>query len=138
MVKNIGNVLDTTIVESEIKDVYRINSKTSMKDTIIVEFTTVMVKSKLLQSVRNFNKNNSNNKLNTAHLRINGPRVPVYISDNLPSKTRKIFFLARDFAAQHKYKHCWSAFGKVYLRKEDGSQRVLVNSDKDLAKLTQS
>lgn len=137
-VRNIGNVLDTTIVQSDIKDVYRINSKSSMNNTIIVDFTTVMLKSKLLHSVRTFNKNNINNKLNTTHLRVDGPKVPIYISDNLPSKVRKIYFLARDFAAQNKYKHCWSAYGKVYLRKEDGAQRFVVNSEVDLAKLTQT
>lgn len=135
-VRNIGNVLDTTIVQSDIKDVYRINYKGSTNNTIIVDFTTVMLKSKLLTSVRTFNKNNQNNKLNTSHLRVDGPKVPIYISDHLPSKTRKLYFLARDFAAQNNYKHCWTAYGKVYLRKEDGAQRVIVNSEGDITKLT--
>lgn len=138
VVRNIGNVLDTTVVQSDIKDIYRINSTNSMNNTIIVDFTTVILKSKLLQSVRTFNKNNINDKLNTTHLRVDGPKVPIYISDNLPPRVRKIFFLAREYAAQHKYKHCWSAYGKVYLRKEDGAQRFTVNSEIDLAKISKS
>lgn len=136
-VTNVGSVLDLPITQSDVKDIYRINSKNSMNNTIIVDFTTVLLKSKILKSVRNFNKINKNSKLNTTQLRVPGPQVPVYISDNLPTKARKLFFKAREFALQQKYKHCWSAYGKVYIRKEDGAQRITVNSETDLVNLNE-
>ncbi|XP_026746036.1 uncharacterized protein LOC113507375 [Trichoplusia ni] len=135
VVLSISKALDASIAQTEIKDVFRIHSSTAMNNTIIVDLTTVVKKEIILQAVRTYNKANRDNKLNTCHLHINGPKPPVYISDNLTMKTRKLFFLSGEFAALHHFKHCWTAHGKVYIRKEDGAKRYCINCEGDFSKI---
>ncbi|XP_013134687.1 PREDICTED: uncharacterized protein LOC106100397 [Papilio polytes] len=117
-----------------VKDIFRVNKK-SNTPTVIAELNTVNQKESILKCMKKFNKGNSNNKLNSEQLKIHGPRVPIYISENLSPKTKRLYFLARDYAAQEKYKFCWTSYGKVYLRKEEGSPLKRVNADDDLTEL---
>ncbi|XP_014360027.2 uncharacterized protein LOC106712093 [Papilio machaon] len=121
---------------SDVKDIFRNNNKTSTP-TVIVEFGTVKNKESLLQHIKKFNKENSNNKLNTEHLRIQGPKIPIYCSENLSSKSKRLFFLARELAGHEKYKFCWTTHGKVYLRKEEGAPLCRIDSEGDISKLRQ-
>lgn len=135
LVSNIGQVLKSPILPSEIKDIFRTNTKLPNKP-IVVEFTTVLAKEKILQATKLFNKENRNNKLNTRHLNLDGQNQPIYLSDNLTTKTKRIFFLAREFAKQNNFKYCWTSYGKVLLRKDEGCQFVRIDSESDLCKLS--
>lgn len=119
---------------SDIKDVYRINSKSEVKP-IIADFTTVFARDSFLTSYKNFNKVHSLEKLSTVTLCISGPSKPVYISENLTQKDRKLYFLAREFAKSYGYAFCWTSFGRIYLRKEEGSPQVRIFSEGDLDNL---
>lgn len=130
----LGKVIDVSIQPSEIRDVFRINSNTEHK-TILAEFTTVLMKDKINQSIKMFNKTNKDAKLNTQQLHIDGPKLPIFVSDNLTPKTKRLFFLARDYATHQGFKYCWSSFGKIFLRKEDGSPIIRINSEADLTSL---
>lgn len=133
-VMQLGKVIDVSIQPTEIKDVFRINSKTEHK-TILADFTSVLTKEKIIQSVKLFNKTNKVAKLNTQQLHIDGPKLPIFVSENLTPKTKRLFFLARDYATHQGFKYCWSSVGKVFLRKEDGSPIICISSEADIASL---
>ncbi|XP_014357637.2 uncharacterized protein LOC106710159 [Papilio machaon] len=116
--------------EIVVKDIFRVNKK-SNSSTVIVDLNTVNQKETILKLMKKFNKGNSNNKLNTEQLKIQGPKVPIYISENLSPKTKRLYFLAREYAAQEKYKFCWTTHGKIYLRKEEGAPPKRINSEED-------
>lgn len=130
----LGKVVNVSIQSSEIKDIFRINSNTEHK-TILADFTSVLIKEKIIQSVKKFNKTNNVAKLDTQQLHIDGPKLPIFVSDNLTPKTKRLFFLARDYATHQRFKYCWSSVGKVFLRKEDGSPIIRINSEADLVLL---
>lgn len=130
---DICKIINMPTHESQVKDIFRNHNKTT--SSVIVEFNTVKHKESMLNSVKKFNKNNSNNKLNTEHLQIKGPKIPIYFSENLSTKTKRLYYLAREFAAYEKYKFCWTTHGKVYLRKEEGTPLYRINSEEDINKL---
>lgn len=119
---------------SAIKDVYRINSKSQHKP-IIADFTTVFARDNFLSSFKRYNKEHQTDKLSTAVLSIGGPGRPVYLSENLTQRDRKLYFNARQFAKNHGYSFCWTTFGRIYLRKEEGSPQIRITSDSDLDNL---
>lgn len=132
----LGSILNSSVLRSDIKDVFRIpNSK---QHQIIVEFTSVIQKEKILKAVREFNKKqDKSNKLNTEHLSINHvPKQPVFVSESLSTKNRRLHSLSRDFASAHKYKFCWTSAGKVYLRKDENSPYIRINSEQDIYNLS--
>lgn len=71
-------ILCFTVNPKEIKDVYKINTKASVKP-IITEFTTVSMRDKFLMSIRKYNKEHQTDKFNTTCLGITGQAQPVYL-----------------------------------------------------------
>lgn len=129
---DIGRVIDKRVQPSDIRDIFRTRNKNKDNTTIIVEFCSVWQKEHMLQCVKKFNKEN---KLNLSHLQLPGAPTPIYISENLTQKVKKIFFLARDFAKVNNFAYCWTARGKVYLRKAQGDNYIRLENEEDLMKL---
>lgn len=136
MILNAGSVLNIPVQTSDIWNIYRVPSKsTSANMPVIVEFTTTIMKENFLQSVKNYNRKNSRNKLNSLHLKIEGPELPIYISENLTSNGRRLYSAARKFASEQKFDFCWTSNGRVYLRKKEGDPLRRIEFESDLEKI---
>lgn len=134
-VKNLSTTLQIPFETSDIKNIYRGYSKSEKIKPIVVELLTVLQKEKLLNSVKTFKKLNTNSKLNTSHLKKEGAPVPIYVSDYLSAKMKRLHFMARDYAAVNNFKFCWATSTTIYLRKKEGEQVLKVRSEQDLQNL---
>lgn len=132
-VVNTGKALNVDIQRHEIKDVFRIRTKTPNNKTLIVNFSSVIMKEKLISAHRKFNRGKT--KLTTEHLKIGGVSKPIFISENLTFKMKRIFFLARDYAKSNGFAFCWVSHGKIYIRKREGDPLIRIASESDLTKL---
>ncbi|KAJ2937537.1 hypothetical protein O0L34_g19044 [Tuta absoluta] len=133
LVKNIGNQLNLPLEEESIKDVFRTTSKNPSHKPIVVDFVSTLTKDKVLSAVKK--QKQEKKKLMSTMLGVTGPSVPIFISENLTAKNKRLFALAREYAKQHNFKYCWSAHGTIYLRKSDGDRVSRINSDNDLEEL---
>ncbi|CAG9793168.1 unnamed protein product [Diatraea saccharalis] len=133
--EKVGKIINVDIGWDKINDIYRLKAKDGT-DPIIIELTSVLLKEKILDNTKIFNRSKkTGEKLNTNHLALEGPCKPVYISETLTSKTQKLFHLARLFQKQFNYKFCWTSHGVVYLRKEENLPHVKIMSEYDIEKL---
>ncbi|XP_026736736.1 uncharacterized protein LOC113500226 [Trichoplusia ni] len=128
-----GSVINVPIQRHEIKDVYRIGSTEKNNRPVIIEFTTNILKEQFIRMYRKFNKD-TKNRLSTEHLKISGPPNPLFLSEYLTPKMRRLFFLARDFASSNEYQYCWVTNGKIYLREKQGSPHILIKDELDFPK----
>jgi uncharacterized protein YoxC len=129
---NVGQALNVPLQPTEIRDVYRINTKKESNQPIVAELSSIFTRDKIIASVKTYNKKYSTNKFSTSNLKVDGPAKPVYISENLTMATKKLFFQSREFAKANGFKYCWTSRGKIYLRKSDGASFIRVNHEKDL------
>lgn len=127
------NTIQLSVQSHEIRDVFRITSKDPGNRPIIVDFTSVLMRDRVIEGYKKYNKNNS--RLTTESLRITGPVKPIFISENLTPKMKRLFFLTRDFAKVNEFKYCWVSHGKIFLRKSDGLSLCPIRSESDLNKL---
>ncbi|XP_046966919.1 uncharacterized protein LOC124534919 [Vanessa cardui] len=134
IVKNTCKVLNVNVEQMTIKDIYRINGKSS-KGTIIAEFTTVVLKKDVIQAAKNYNKQHPNQRLNSSIIGLSGPTTPIFISEALTNKGRRLFFLARDFAKTQDFNYCWTNNGRVYLRKTSDSPHIEIKTETQLSNL---
>lgn len=134
LVMQTAEKLNITLDSSEIRDVYRLKLK-SGTNPIIADFTTVFIRDKFLTSFKRYNKDNQQDKFNTTSLNISGPSTPVYVSENLTQKDRRLFYLAREFAKNSGYQFCWTAFGKIFIRETEGSPQIRIFKESDLVNL---
>lgn len=132
-VTSIGKHLNVPIQPHEIKDVFRINTRDSAARTVVVDFTGVMMKERIIRMYRR--KNRENNRLTTEKLGFNGPSKPIYISESLSPKMKRLFYLSRDFAKSNEYSHCWISNGKILLRKKEGESFKIIKDEDDLSVL---
>lgn len=132
--KSVATAVSVPLETSDVRDIYRVNSKSEAK-TIVLEFNSILKKENMMNAVKKFNKVDIEKKLNTEHLKLSGPVKPVYISEMLTVKGRRLRFLANNFAKSHKYKYCWSSYGRIYLRKTDDTPQILIKDEGDLEKL---
>lgn len=127
-------VLNVTVHDNDIKTVFDVKGKTG-KSTIVVDFTRTTTKLDIVRMAKEFNKKHPNQRLDTIHLGLAGAPTPVYISEALTAKGRRLFFLARDLASAAGYKYCWTTNGRVFMRMAVDSPHIEIKSEADLSKL---
>lgn len=136
VLKTLSSTLSIKLEDSEVKDIYRTSARKDATRPIVVDFCSIIKKDSVLRAVKDFNKNKSNDdKLNTLHLNVVGPKKGVFISETLTHKTQQIFYKAREFAKEFNYMYCWSSRGLIYLRKAENLPYVRVTCESDIEKL---
>lgn len=139
MVLCLSKNVDCNMVKKDIKDIYRVRSgKNGETSTpIIVETTSTILKTDFLKNCKTFNIRHKM-KLCAKHL---GHRtkedVPIFVSEQLTAKGSRLHFLARDLVKSRRYKYCWTAYGKIYLRKDDNSPIISIKSEAQVHQLSQ-
>ncbi|KAI5633773.1 hypothetical protein NE865_13520 [Phthorimaea operculella] len=131
----LGEALSVPIKHEDIRDVHRGFSATGSKKPIIFELQSVPLKEKLLRSAKTLNKQRSGKKLSTEHLRMKCPATPIFISEHLTTKMKRLHFLARDFASTNDFKYCWATTNAIFLRKREGDAPTRLKSEQDLINL---
>lgn len=131
MVVDVCKPLQVTVEPSQIRDIYRVQGKQGPTKQIVAEFHSVTIKNNILQAARDFNKGKINKeKINSGHIGFVGECVPIYIADRLPARSRQLFYEARKFAKSKEFQYCWSANGKIFLRKKEGDKSIRIHSEK--------
>lgn len=139
IIKTIAKSVDIDLKDSDVKDIYRVNSNKTTVKPIIVELNSVLMKENIIKAVKIFNKGRPiGDKLNSSHLKISGPPRPVFLSETLTFNTQKLFFMTREFARENQFSYCWTSRGLIYLRKADGQPLFRINSEADIHKIKSS
>ncbi|CAG5011296.1 unnamed protein product [Parnassius apollo] len=125
----LSKTLNINLQSCDIKNIFRGPGKKGSTRPIIVELVNMSQKQTILSSVKSFNKNNPSKKLNVSHFGINTSASPVYVSEHLTPSMKKIYYLARQLTKEKMYKFCWTANGKVFIRKSDRSPAILIRNE---------
>ncbi|VVD05703.1 unnamed protein product [Leptidea sinapis] len=95
---NISQTIGLPTSPSDLRDVYRFPGRTATARPIIVEFSTVQRKQQLLSFVRKFNYQKlASDKLNTQMIGLPGNQKPVYIEEQIPSRTKNFISKPENF-----------------------------------------
>lgn len=127
MVITLAKNLNLQITNKDLKDVTRsLNKKEKKHSALVVEFQNTLIKSEFLMASKKFNLNKSFANLSASHLGIQTSNSPIYISELLSKKNKKIFYEAKVFSKDHNYAYCWTSNGRVLLREKDGSPYIII------------
>ncbi|XP_047992082.1 uncharacterized protein LOC125230872 [Leguminivora glycinivorella] len=138
MVTSLATNLECSISKSDIKDIYRVRVKGENKSMpIILETNSALLKLELIKAAKAYNRKNPS-RLCARHLGFTyNEDQQIYLSEHLTAKGSRLYFLARDLKKSKGYKHCWTSYGKVYVRKTDESQIIQINSEEQVQRLFQ-
>lgn len=139
MVTCLSRSINMEMNAQDIRDIYRLKSNNdAMKNpTIILELCSSIKRTDLLKKTKEFNIKNKI-RLQAKHLgHTKNEDTPVFISEHLTARAARLFFLARDLVRSRRYKYCWSAYGKVFVRKDDSSRIILIQNEAQITHLQQ-
>lgn len=140
IVKILGTVISRPIADSEILAIHRVpkvKPDSSRPKSIIVKLPSLRARDEILAAASNFNKKNKTNKLNSAHLGINGVNSPIYVSEHLTPENKALHAATRIRAKEVNYRFVWIRNGRILVRKDENTAHVLVIRNHDsLASLT--
>ncbi|XP_013182770.1 PREDICTED: uncharacterized protein LOC106128852 [Papilio xuthus] len=134
MVKLLSETVACKVEKRDIQDIYRIQAKNKKEQTkqqpIIVEMSSAIQKADFLKMAKSYNLRHKE-KLCAKHLGIKNNYMdnPIFISEQLTAKGARLHFLARDLAKANQYKYCWTAYGRIYVRKDDNSRIIIVKNE---------
>ncbi|KAJ8717005.1 hypothetical protein PYW08_005404 [Mythimna loreyi] len=137
MVLSLARNIDLELNKRDIKDIFRTQNKKKELNSppIIVELDSFILKQDLLRGTKTFNIKNKF-KLQTKHLGFTvNEEVPVFISEQLTPKNARLFFLARDLAKSKHYKFCWTASGRVFVKRDENAKVIPVRSESQVHSL---
>lgn len=140
MVLCLSKTVGSDLEKKDIKDVYRIRGKKdgNLNTPIIVETSSTIIKTDLLKLCKAFNIKHKS-KLCAKHVGLRkNEDTPIFVSENLTHKGSRLHFLARDLVKSKKFKFCWTAYGKVYLRKEENSPVIIIKNEAQCQRLMNS
>lgn len=136
LITKLSLTLKVPLGGADVRDVYRLNTKPEAIKPITIEFSTVILKEKFLLAFKNYNKEHrGSDRLSTKNLQLDGTAQPIFVSEALTFKCKKLFYQAREFAKANSYAFCWTSYGKVYLRKKEGAPFTYVKSEKSFERL---
>lgn len=142
LIKMVGHLSETVgckIEKRDIKDIYRIQAKNLKEQTknqpIVVEMSSAIQKADFLKLAKSYNIRHKE-KLCAKHLGISINRdIPIFTSEQLTAKGARLHFLARDLARTKQYKFCWTAYGRVYVRKDENSRIITIQNESQVNSL---
>ncbi|KOB52353.1 Zinc finger DNA binding protein [Operophtera brumata] len=137
MVLNLSNNVGGNINKPDIRDIYRVRGKKEgpQNTPIIVETSSTLLKTDILKMSKNFNVKHKT-KLRALHLGFRTSEdTPIYVSEQLTARGSRLHFLARDLAKSKQYKFCWTAYGKVYVRKAENTPIIAIKTEAQVQQL---
>lgn len=136
MVMSLAKNLNMELQFSDIRDVYRLPSKKdSITSSVIIEFTNTLMKSRLLNKIKDYNSRNTTNKLNSTHIGLKVPKTAIYVCELLTQDAKKLYYQARTFAKNQHYEFCWTSEGQILLRQAKNSPYIVVKNEAQLTGL---
>lgn len=137
MIMNLSQNISCPIAKYDIKDVYRVRGKNneSQKMPIVVETGSTLLKNEIMKMGKSFNIKHKT-KLCCKHLGYKTQEdSPIYLSEHLTPKGSRLHFLARDLTKSGSYKFCWTAYGKVYVKKDEHAPTIAVRTEEQIHQL---
>lgn len=137
MVLCLSQTIGAKVRKEDIRDIYRVRGKKegTQNTPIIVETSSTMLKTEVLKLCKIYNIKQKT-KLSAKHLGMKTQcDTPVFVSEQLTAKAARLYFLARDLVKDKSFKFCWTAYGKIYLRKTENSPIFQIKAEHQIQEL---
>ncbi|CAH2097110.1 unnamed protein product [Euphydryas editha] len=116
--------------------VAKLNRDSARPRTVVVKLRSTRHRDALLAAVATYNRKNPKNKLSSSHLGVDGPSVPVFVSEHLSPANKSLHAATRKKAKEMAYKFVWVRGGRIYVRKDEFSQAKLIRNTMSLKNIS--
>uniref|UniRef100_A0A2A4K1S6 FP protein C-terminal domain-containing protein n=1 Tax=Heliothis virescens TaxID=7102 RepID=A0A2A4K1S6_HELVI len=138
IITQLGKVVNCNVQDKDILHCTRtakVNSSSTRPKSIVLQLASPRLRDHLLASVIEYNKKNPHDKLHSGHLGFGGQKAPIYVTEHLSPNNKSLHAAARVKAKEMHYKYVWVRNGKIFVRKNDGSEYILIKNINSLSKI---
>lgn len=138
-VLQIAKTVDCPLTQEDIQHVTRVAKITNNNNrprSVVAKLCSPRKRDIVLAAVSKFNKKNAQDKLNSHHLGIGGTKKPIFVSEHLTSANNALYAATRLKAKEMQYKFVWIRNGRVFTRKNENCQALLIKNIETLNLLT--
>lgn len=139
VVTQLGSIINCNVKSEDIISctrIAKINKSSARPKSIVAQFSNKKIRDEFLAASINFNRKKAmHDKLNTSHLGFNGEKTPIFIVDHLSPMNKSLHAAARKIGKEKGYKHVWVRNGRIFMRKTDDSDYVLIRDMDSLSKI---
>nr|XP_026489550.1 uncharacterized protein LOC113395998 [Vanessa tameamea] len=140
IIKQIASITNYKLNESDIHlctRVSKLNKSNPRPRSVLVKFSSPIVRDGFLAATLSFNKKNKNklDKLNTSHIGISGDKTPIYVMEHLSPAMKALHAATRIQAKAKNYRYVWIKSGRIYVRKNESSEHKLIKNQDSVDKL---
>lgn len=131
----LSKVVETSLTAEDIVHVTRVaklDKDSTRPRAVIAKLRSSRQRDTILAAVSKFNKKNAQKKLASVHLGIGGPCSPVFVSEHLTPANKSLHAATRKKAKENAYKFVWVRNGRIYARKDENCQSILIRSPDSL------
>lgn len=141
IVTQLGSVFECNIKKKDITQcsrIAKINPASARPKSIVVQFSSKKIRDEFLAASINFNRKKSKqDKLNTSHLGLPGGKTSIFVVDHLSPVNKALHAAARSIGKEKGFKYVWVRNGRVFMRRTDDSDYVLVRDMDTLNRIKQ-
>ena len=116
VISSIATAINVPFANADVAAATCIDSKKSKSKTLIVRFTSAIIRDSWL------NKKRTKKDLKAIEVFPNWPETMIYINERSSAEERRIFMEAKQFAKIHNFKYVWMRRGITYVRKDSTSK----------------
>ncbi|KAL0852985.1 hypothetical protein ABMA27_012768 [Loxostege sticticalis] len=115
----------------------KIDSTSSRPRSVVVQLNSSLVRDQILAAVKNYNRSKkaSEDKLNTTDIGLSCAKTPIFVSEHLTPSNKSLHAAARMRAKEKKYKYVWIRNGKIFVRKDDDKDYIMIRDTDSLNKI---
>ncbi|KAL4704980.1 hypothetical protein ACJJTC_005466 [Scirpophaga incertulas] len=138
LMEQLMKTVDAPVSKEDILHVTRVaklRKDNTTPRTVIVKLRTLRQRDAVLAAVAVYNKKNDKDKLNSRHLGLGGTSSPVFVAEHLSPANKALHAATRLKAKECKYKFVWVRNGRIFIRKDEFSQAVLIRSMENIASI---
>lgn len=117
IVNIISDILKVKVTENDFDEIFRIKSA-DKKARIIVKFTRTLTKQKFIEGIK------IKKSLYAKELGIVNGETQIYLNEYLSQKNHELWKEAKKLRSTNKVKFAWIRDGEVFVRKEEGGERI--------------
>lgn len=123
---NISSIADVKLTTSSVAKAFRKKGNLNGKPgQIIIKFNTSVVHDQLIEKVKR-------KGLKLADIGYKGNNEKIYVNHEMTQLEKSVFFEARRIQKNKNWKYVWEKKGLIYVKKEEGSQAIRINSIEQL------
>lgn len=134
IVQTIGQSLNCPVEITDIDIAHRVARAaadgTRLPKSIIVRFVTRRKRDALIAAART-----AKTAAKTKNLKIDGISNQLYINEHLTKKNKQLLKRTKEVAKSKNFQFVWVRYGRIFMRRDDKSQMLVIQSEADLQKL---